>query len=487
MAKTLDQVTDEIIDLIVSNFSPRLIDTRVGTVLRDTIISPFATQVKDIFDTIDQVAKDQSIIAPDDISETAMNGLAENFGLSRYAGSPASGIVRFTKVVLPTSTISVPAGTHVATGSTNDIDSIVFRTLSTVQLTPFSPADPISGAQAYVDVGVTAELSGSVGNVDAGTITMVLDPVPGVDVIFNPSAMTGGKETQTNTELADLIKARSQGRLGTKSGYKDLVLSNFSVDDVEVIGHDDPEATRDQFGGEVDVVVLSSNSNEAIETFAFVNIITTTQLLPTFKPVISVNSIEGVDAFATPITLIGPAGGVGVGGVGSDYDVVLDTTGPYAGSYLENTKIVMHPTTNIPADGSTLTMSYQNNDLVRVIQSFLDLDENKVIGADPLSKSGVKVNSAVEADIRVIPGYSTGTVSTNVQTAIEDTFNALQLGDDIQASDVITSIGNVEGVDFVDTGAFILALATAPATPLQEITAKKHEFIRVTSVTVNLI
>jgi uncharacterized phage protein gp47/JayE len=482
MAKTADQVVSELITLIGQNFA-RLVDTRVGTVLRDAILYPISSQISDLFSGLDTVAANQTIQVPDNLDDPTMDGLAANYGISRFSGSPAFGVARLFKVVLPTTTITIPSGTRVATLSTNSSDARVFKTLASVQLTPLSPADPVTGADAYVDVGVQAIVNGTTGNVDAGTITVVLDPVLGLDGVINPSATSGGKESQTNPEIAELIKARAQGRIGTRSGYRDLILANFAVDDVEVIGHDDPDSVRNQFGGEVDVIVINNSSVDAVETFAYAGP-STTLLIPTFKPLIAVSSVTGVDAFATPITLSGPVGGVGIG---TDYDVVLDTTGPNAGSFIENSKIVLHPTVNVPGNSTTLTVTYQNNQQIRVIQAFLELDDNLVLGADPQAKSGIKVGINVTADIRVIPGFNIANVVSDVQTAVDDLIHSLLLGDKVDASDVIAAIQNREGVDSVSNPTFLMALASAPATPLQEIVAKKQEYLRPDTITINTV
>jgi uncharacterized phage protein gp47/JayE len=487
MAKTLDQITTELIGFVVANVAPRLIDTRIGTIIRDVFISPTSSEFFTAFSNIDQVAVNQSIISPGSISNDTMDGLADNFGVSRFSGSPSIGLVRFYKATTPTSTINIPTGTRVATTPTNDTGAYTFTTLSSVQLSPASPPDPITGSAAYAEVAVQAATNGTIGNVDAGTINVLLDPIAGVDGVINASAFTGGKESQTNEEMAVLIKAKAQGRIGTKSGYKDVVLSNFSVIDVQVIGHSDPDVIRDQFGGEVDVVTLSANSQDAVETYAYVNSVTTTQLVPTFRPLLSVSSITGVDAGAAPITLIGPALGYGLGGAGSDYDVILDTAGPYAGSYVENSMIVLHPTTNVPGDGTTLTVTYQNNDLIRVMQAFFNLEDNMVIGSDLLVKAGVKIPIDITASIRIIPGYTSTTVQTDVQSSVSSHFTAQLLGNDVQESDVITVIGNVPGVDYVDVPTFLMALATDPLVGIQQANAGKNQYLRASSVTVNII
>lgn len=481
MPKTLAQITGELITAVVDNFAPQLIDTRTGTVVKEALINPPAAQFKESFDTLDTITLNQSVANSASMTTDALEKLGANVGVAIQPGTKASGFVRFVKFVSPLANIDIPAGTSVSTQITNASSIITFTSLSAVQLTPTSPADPITGAQAYVDVFVQADVAGVGGNVDGGTITTLTSPIPGVDQIFNPDVFNGGSDVQSNAALAATIQARSQGRIGTRPGYKDLILSNLQVQDVLVLGSGDADITRNQFGGAVDIVLLGSDIVNSTDTFAYTG---QTSLKPTILPLVSVGSLSGFDAFAAPVTFVGPPTGVGPG---TDYDVVLDTTGPFAGSIQENSKIVLHFVTATPGPGTFLTLTYANNELVRTVQSFLADENNDVLGSDVLAKAGVQINAEVTAQIKVIPGFDPVAVVDAAEAATVAYFNALLLGVDVEVSQIITAISQVPGVSFVDLPSFVLAKASDPGTPLLEILANKQEFIRSSAVTITSI
>src|SRR5581483_1688151 len=165
MARTPEQVETDLSNQITQNFAPTNVDTSTGTVLNDVFIQPEASQISSLETTLDTVSSNQSIQNPEALSPDVLNGLAANVGLSRFNGTPSSGVLRFIKFTTPSQIFPIAAGVQAATNVTNGSDARAFATLSASQLTPTSPPDPITGAAAYVDVGAEALVSGSSGNV----------------------------------------------------------------------------------------------------------------------------------------------------------------------------------------------------------------------------------------------------------------------------------------------------------------------------------
>lgn len=481
MAKTLSQIAGEMISAVISNFSPKLIDTRSGTVVKEAFVNPAAAQFKDAYDGLDTIVLNQSIANSASMTTRALERLGANVGVTIQKGAKSTGFVRFVKFAAPTSNISIPTGTHMTTRLTNNSGTIGFTSLATVTMAPTSPGDPITGAESYVDVFVIADDVGLAGNVDAGTITTLSSPIAGIDQIFNPSVFNGGSDIQSNAALASVVSARSQGRIGTRPGYKDLILSNLQVDDVLVLGSSDADIKRNQFGGAVDIVLLGNDVIDSTETIAYTG---QSVIRPLILPLVSVGSIAGFDSVSTPITLIGPTSGVGIG---TDYDVVLDTTGPFAGSMKENSRIILHPVSVTPGAGTFLTITYSNNELVRTVQSFLADENSNVLGSDVLAKAGIKINALVTGQIKVIPGYDVAATVISAQDSTMAYFNSLLLGKDAEISQIQAAISNTPGVSFVDLPSFVLAKETAPLVPVLEILANNQEFIRAASVTLTAL
>ena len=466
MAKTFEQVIGEMAGLVTTNLGSQ--DTRTGTVLREAFLAPVADQLVQAYSRTDQVEANQTISAPDAISTAAMDALAANFGLARFVGTASSGVVRFSRFATPAAPIVIPAGTVVSPSGIGD--SLRFATLGVATLSALSEQDPVTG-EYYIDAAAVCLVSGLAGNVDAETITY--HSVPGVDSVTNPNQFSGGKDTQTNAELAQLIIAQSQGNLGTRSGYEALVRSNFSVDDMQIITPTDPEASRAQYGGEVDVTVLSTTYISSEETAA----ISTTTFYPTFLPLLSVTEIIGLNTLSADVTLV----------PGTDYDVIIDTYSPLSRSLDEKSRINFHVTSFSVKPASVFTIRYKNSEIIRVIQSFLLDPRNEILGANVMVKLAIEIGVNVTADIRIIPGYDPTTVQAAVVSALQTNLNAKLLDADVQVSDMVTVIGSVAGVDSVDLTTFKMARSSAPATYLQEILANKQEYVRPGIMTVTVV
>jgi hypothetical protein len=321
--------------------------------------------------------------------------------------------------------------------------------------------------------------------VGANTITVLSSPITGIDGIYNPNATSGGTDSQSNTTVAQEIQSRSQGGLGTPGSYLTAVLNNFSVQDVSVVTAKTQSIfPRNQFGGSVDIAILNLSTVSVTDVDPYVSPILTTYLIPSTLPLVSVTSITGFDASANPITLSGPANGVGTG---IDYDVVLDTTGPFAGSSQETSRIVLHPTANVPGNNTLLTVVYNNNQLVNVIQAFFNNPSNSIIGSDVLVKAAVRIGAMVTGNIRVIPGYTSSTVQAAAITAVQSFFSALGIGTEIEPSQIIAAIEAVPGVEFVDIPSFSLAYTSNPLVPVQQIIPTAEQFVGLDSVTVGFI
>lgn len=467
MAKTFDTIINEMASDVSGKLGQQ--DTRVGTVLREGFLAPVADQLEEAYARTDTVELNQSVSSAESISETAMERLAANFGLARFPGAPASGSVRFMRFQAPAAPILIPSGSIVATSDTGDF--LNFETVAASSLTNLSNQDPVTGAY-YVDIPVIANVSGSDGNVESDTIRF--HSVPGIDDVTNPNALSGGKDRQTNTELAELIIARAQGNLGTRSGYEGLVRSNFAVDDMEIITPTDPEATRAQFSGELDITILSGNVIESQETTPS----TTLVFNPIFLPLTGVTEITGVEDITDAVITLTP---------GTDYDVIVDTFSPLSRSYIEKSRINLHVTTFTVKPASVFTIRYNNSEIIRVIQAFLTDPENEILGADVLVKLAIEVLVNLAADIRIIPGFDPTTVQANVEAAVESFFAAKLLGDDVQVSDIVTVIGGVDGVDSVDLTTLFMAKASAPLTQLQEVLANKQEYLRAGAIVITVV
>lgn len=466
MAKTFTQIVSEMVSTITGSLGN--IDTRSGTVLREAVLSPVAVQLEDAYSLIDTVALNASVSFSSQMEPAALDALAANFGVSRFVGSAATGALRFYRFNVPATPIFIPTGTQAFASSSSD--TLSFQTIASATLSAASTQDPVTLAY-YVEIPSICAMVGTIGNVAQDTINIT--SVAGIDLVTNPNAFTGGKDEQTNAELTQVIIARAQGNLGTAGGYESLIRSNFSVDDMAIIGPNDSESVRNQFGGAIDIVVLNEQYVESEESVPY----GTATFVPVFMPLTSVTEIIGIDSGDVQQTLV----------LGTDYDVTLDTFSINNRSRSELSHVDLHITSFTQKVNSALTIRYKNSQLVRIINAFLEQEIYAIVGSDVLVKLAIPIPVNITADIRIIPSYESTVVQAAVETAITDLLNGKLLDDDLQSSDVITVIGNVDGVDSIDLDTFVMAAQSAPLVPLDEVRANKQYYIRAGTITVTVV
>lgn len=133
-----------------------------------------------------------------------LDGLVKYANIQRKQSTKATGVVTFTGV---DSTV-IPVGTLVASGDiqfTTTVESV------------------ISGGT--VDINIEAEELGGDGNVNATTITTLINPISGVTSITNASATTGGQDEETDEELKDrYYLSLSTGGKGTLDAIRADIL-----------------------------------------------------------------------------------------------------------------------------------------------------------------------------------------------------------------------------------------------------------------------
>lgn len=109
-----------------------------------------------------------------------LDALVKYANLRRNQAVAATGEITFTA---DTGT-EIPAGTLVASGN------IRFTTSTSLTISPTTNT-----------VAIRAVSLGTQGNVPAGTITTIVNPITGVNSISNTEATTGGQDAETDTEL----------------------------------------------------------------------------------------------------------------------------------------------------------------------------------------------------------------------------------------------------------------------------------------------
>ena len=169
-----------------------------------------------------------------------------DFGQTRLPAVPSTGIVTFSRFVsnLPA---TIPIGTTVKTTD----GSLIFSVTEDEALSVWQP-----GASAYVlpsgvgsaDLPVSCLTGGSIGNVLAGTITVIAASLPGVDQVTNANPLSNGADAESDSAFRNrfqsYLASRSRATLtavenaiaNVQQGLDIVVEENIASDGTTQIG-----------------------------------------------------------------------------------------------------------------------------------------------------------------------------------------------------------------------------------------------------------
>lgn len=455
--------------------------TATGSVIRDVVIESPAQEFSTLYQELAHTQKVQSVKFATDLSTDELDALAFNYGMTRLQGVAAAATVTFQvrNFSFSSSDISIPLATVIATTSTDSVPQVSYQTTQSGEfLAAQAPSyfNPVSGFYE-VTVPVVAEQSGSIGNVAAGTITDLISSVPGIDSVTNTIAATGGRDIESNTDFATRIQTKLSGNnVGTPNGIIGLMKENANVGDVAIVGPQDIEMLRNEFGGSVDVYVIGSivSATSDVRNYMTLGV---QEFILTRQPVRAVTSITGL-ASSSPYTFVENV----------DYDVVFDTSTLVNGSIELKTKIVFGIGGTNPDNSTNITIFYTYNSLIQELQAVLEASDTHIITSDILVKEAVQATIDVTADVTIFPGFVISEAVSNIQTVLSQNINALGLGDSIDRSDIISIIESVSSVDQVNISTLVLVKNgdTLPSDQ-QRLQIQKVEYPRINTIVINVV
>ncbi|MCC3374742.1 baseplate J/gp47 family protein [Cohnella sp. REN36] len=135
----------------------------------------------------------------------------EEHGIARRPATKATGSVKF----LGAAGTILPMRTRVATAAdpVTNSPSVEFE---------ITGSEPVTlDAQGQAVVKVEAVDPGTIGNVPAGAIVILVTPVPGITGVSNEVGLSGGVNVESDESLLEryLLKVRSPGTSGNKADY----------------------------------------------------------------------------------------------------------------------------------------------------------------------------------------------------------------------------------------------------------------------------
>lgn len=148
------------------------------------------------------------------------------FGFARILGKRATGYVTFGRGTAASETVIIPVGTQVFANLPSGI--VYFQTTTTVAM---------AIGETSVMAPIEAVVAGTQGNVPAGSITNLAQPIPGVTTVTNQSPTDGGTDPESDDALRDRWKRTVfRNMAGTEDQLLAVAFQSQEVKQATVIG-----------------------------------------------------------------------------------------------------------------------------------------------------------------------------------------------------------------------------------------------------------
>jgi hypothetical protein len=426
--KSLQSILSSMISYI-SGLYPKA-DTSEGSIISDIVIGAPSQEIYRMYEQ-DQITSDNQALATANADGLTIHG--SNLTAPRKSALVSSGIETFFRYSAPASDITIPAGTIVTTSPGPGITQVQFRTISTVTMFAVMSSSYLNPSTGVYEIQSNIECitPGTIGVVGSQTIVSLINPVAGIDGCYNSSATYGGEDVEDTETYRQRLSKRWKGNsIGTDNGILSSVLSQTGVDDAIIVGHG--QSVRETYGG-VDVYVKGTVSSQYIDVFQIDINSPPQSFVFTKQPVIQ-NGVQSI--------IYGASGSVAP----PSYSIIADTS-QYAGSVLGQDKIQW--STPLPSILGTVYVTYSYNSLIESLQNIFRGTSSDILNTDLLVLQAAPLSIDITFDMKVTNGFDSLNVVFDVQDAIALFFNALSIGAQVQAADVLKAVLDTSGVDDV--------------------------------------
>lgn len=475
---TFAQYVDKLRTALLSR--TRRYDTGYGPIL-DVVLRPVAAVLEDQNNNrLRQLSLLLSLQNSDEFSEADLEALVFNEGITRPSGSSAVATLVFRRRtpfatgdtgVIPRG-FPVGSSVHESTGQAVTFITTESRTKSTA----IAVLDTETNTTVYENhVPAVAILTGTIGQVGPDRINRPLRPLVGYDEVTNDAATQEGRDRFTNEELIELyLLAVSSRQLSVPSGSEFHVRSAFdAVEDVHEVFGSNPLLTRAATdAGAVDAFIVGQNLLTKTEYVTFLG--TGQKLTLSTPPVVRVDSVKRVSDSALYTET-------------DDYEVSLDISGVRGSTRAKDGIRFLPGADPAPAVGDSIQVVYAYNQLIRDLQDETADPRIAVNGRDLLFRQGDRVDIFLNAQLVPSSGFTPADILDAVVGAVGDFINALELGDDVEASDIQGVVRKLTGVDnFIITK----LVRDATTTGTSDVSIADNEYARIdtdTNLVVTLI
>jgi len=244
----------EIVDTVLEDLATKspLTDSHIGSVSRTTV-ETIGREVSTLYDQMEAAYYSGFI---DTANGRALDMVISILGLTRKSAQFASGTVTFSRKVA-NQDVTILRGTRISTKASSPEEVTIFETTSTVT---------IPKGVNEVESPIRALVPGEPGVAEIETITVLENPIIGVDNVVNKSSTSLGSSRESDEQFRERAKAyvQSAGK-STCAAIKNQVLGIPGVKDVAI------KEKPNGIPGEVDVIVDGLDLNDP-ESPAYQNV-----------------------------------------------------------------------------------------------------------------------------------------------------------------------------------------------------------------------
>lgn len=163
----------------------------------------------------------------DHATEEQLDLLTALIGVPRLSATKSRGEVVFSRDTAATQDYLIPSGTEV---STEGNDPAVYET---------TEARTLSSGNTSISAPIGAVDGGTLGNVAPDTITVIRNPLPGVDSVTNPAATDGGTDRENDEDLRARAKSKlTSGATASATAIMTKILAENSVASASIFIND---------------------------------------------------------------------------------------------------------------------------------------------------------------------------------------------------------------------------------------------------------
>lgn len=428
MAKSADEIKNEIISQIVSNFPTAEVGT--GSMIRDLMVDPQSVQLANVYTEIDNVNYNNTFVKNASLLTTEeLDNIGLNYGVVRDAAKLSTGSITFRASSLPTQRIMIGnsdgnGGVSIKTLNLSDGSVYEYVTTETVYMETDAFYNSISGFYE-VSASISSTLAGSTYNVGIGTIVVLITGISGIDGAYNYLPTTGGTDSQSNIDFANkIVNVVTGASKNVIDGIDNILLSLSNVSEVKTL-HPNSESEPTETGYAFSYIKTLSKTN-VVETFNFVS--TTLSYNFSNKPV---DSITSVSAYVNGVltTLV----------QNTDYYLDKDESTRNSNSIYASDRITFLYSGTTPDPNTTFTVNYVYNSVVKSGQDLINNEAQDIlILGNIIVKASKPILIDIETKIKLKYGYNTTTIQNTVLSGISSYILSLSLGAELTQNELFS-------------------------------------------------